>query len=51
MFPELFEIANFRTQLVAKMWSDDLRFKHFYIIARAIEKEIKKGVDGIIIAR
>jgi len=49
MFPELSEIANFETQLVAKMWSDDLRFKHFGIIAKSIEKEVKKGVDGIII--
>jgi len=49
LFPELSDIANFRTQLVANMWSDDLRFKHFEIIAKAIEKEVKKGVDGIII--
>lgn len=49
MFPELSDIANFKTQLVANMWSDDLRFKHFEIIAKAIENEVKKGVDGIII--
>ncbi len=49
MFPELFKIANFDSKLIANMWSDDLRFKHFEIIARAIEKEVKKGVDGIII--
>ena len=49
MFPELSDIANFKTQLVANMWSDDLRFKHFEIIAKAIENEVKKDVDGIII--
>src|SRR3989338_5453176 len=49
MFPELFDIANFKSELIANMWSDDLRFKHFEIISKAIEKEIKKGVDGIII--
>jgi len=49
MFPELSDIANFKTQLLAKMWSDDLRFRHFEIIAKAIENEVKKGVDGIII--
>ncbi|MDP6547633.1 MAG: asparaginase domain-containing protein, partial [Candidatus Woesearchaeota archaeon] len=49
MFPELFKIANFDSKLIANMWSDDLRFKHFEIIAKAIEKEVKKGVDGIII--
>ena len=49
MFPELKEIANFKTRLVRKMWSDDLRFKHFSILAREIEKEIKNGANGIII--
>ncbi len=49
MFPELFSIANFKSELIANMWSDDLRFKHFEIIAKAVEKEVKKGVDGIII--
>lgn len=49
MFPELFDIANFNSKLIANMWSDDLRFKHFEVIAEAIEKEVKKGVDGIII--
>jgi glutamyl-tRNA(Gln) amidotransferase subunit D len=49
MFPELGEIANFESRLLRNMWSDDLRFEHFGIIARAIEEEAKKGVEGIII--
>lgn len=49
MFPELGEIANFDSKLISNMWSDDLRFKHFEVIAKAVEKEVKKGVDGIII--
>lgn len=49
MFPELFKIANFDSKLIANMWSDDLRFGHFGLIAKEIEKEVKKGVDGIII--
>jgi glutamyl-tRNA(Gln) amidotransferase subunit D len=49
MFPEMFDIANFSSKLIANMWSDDLRFKHFEIIAKAIEKEAKKGVEGIIV--
>ena len=49
MFPDLKDIANFKTRLVRKMFSDDLRFKHFSIIAREIEKEIKNKVSGIII--
>ncbi len=49
MFPELFDIANFDSKLIANMWSDDLRFKHFEVIAKAVEKEIKKGIDGVIV--
>jgi glutamyl-tRNA(Gln) amidotransferase subunit D len=49
MFPELAKIANFDSKLISNMWSDDLRFRHFSIIAEALEKEVKKGVDGIII--
>jgi len=49
MFPELKDTAQFESQLISNMWSDDLRFKHFELIAKAVEKEIKKGVEGIII--
>ncbi len=49
MFPELAEIAEFDSVFISNMWSDDLRFKHFELIAKAIEKEVKKGADGIII--
>ncbi len=49
MYPELKEIANIESKLIQNMWSDDLRFKHFEILATAIEKEIKNGVNGIII--
>ena len=47
--PELKNIANFNSRLISNMWSDDLRFKHFSLIAKEIEKEAKKGVEGIII--
>lgn len=49
LFPELGKIANIKSELIAKMWSDDLRFKHFTLIAQKIEEQIKKGVQGIII--
>ncbi len=49
MFPELADIADFDSVFISNMWSDDLRFTHFGVIAKAIEKEVKKGVDGIII--
>lgn len=49
MFPELAKIANFDSNLVSNMWSDDLRFNNMITLAKAIESEIKKGVDGIIV--
>ncbi|MBI2662660.1 Glu-tRNA(Gln) amidotransferase subunit GatD [Candidatus Woesearchaeota archaeon] len=49
IFPELNSIANLHSELISKMWSDDLRFKHFTLIAEKIEAQIKKDVNGIII--
>ncbi|MBU0470282.1 MAG: Glu-tRNA(Gln) amidotransferase subunit GatD [Nanoarchaeota archaeon] len=49
LFPELKEIANIESELISQMWSDDLRFAHLSLIAKAIEKQVKKGVKGIII--
>jgi glutamyl-tRNA(Gln) amidotransferase subunit D len=49
LFPELKDIANIKSELVAQMWSDDLRFSHFTLLAKAIEKHVKLGVDGIIV--
>ncbi len=49
MFPELKNIANIESELIAQMWSDDLRFAHFPLIAKAIEKHVQKGVKGIIV--
>ena len=49
LFPELKDIANIESELISQMWSDDLRFAHFPLIAHAIEKYVKKGVKGIIV--
>ncbi|MBT3836179.1 Glu-tRNA(Gln) amidotransferase subunit GatD [Candidatus Woesearchaeota archaeon] len=49
LFPELKEIANIESELISQMWSDDLRFAHFTLMAKAIEKYVKKGVKGIIV--
>ena len=49
MFPELAEIANIETELVANMMSEDMHFSHHQKIAHAIKKHAEKGVDGIII--
>lgn len=50
MYPELFEICNPKAVLLKSMASEDFRFKHFEAMAKAIEKEIKGGADGIILS-
>jgi len=49
MFPELSDIANIRSKLISNMFSEDMRFKHYEKMAKAIEEEIKKGCEGIIL--
>ncbi len=49
MFPEILKIANFNSVLVSNMMSEDMSFDDYKKIAKAVEKEIKKGVNGIII--
>lgn len=49
MFPEIKDLANIDSKLVRNMWSSNMNFNHFNLLAKAIEKEVKKGVDGIIV--
>ena len=49
IFPELTEIANIKSRLISNMWSEDMRFGHYTLIAKEVAKEIANGVDGIII--
>jgi len=49
LYPEIKHIAEIDSKLIRNMWSQDMRFSHYNIIAKEIEKEVKKGVDGIII--
>jgi glutamyl-tRNA(Gln) amidotransferase subunit D len=49
MFPELLTIANFDSTLISNMMSEDMTPDNYTKIAKAIDKEIKKGVKGIII--
>src|SRR3989338_1396194 len=34
LFPELKSIANLESELIAQMWSDDLRFTHFGLMVK-----------------
>ncbi|MDD5254026.1 MAG: Glu-tRNA(Gln) amidotransferase subunit GatD [Candidatus Nanoarchaeia archaeon] len=49
MFPELEKIANIESIFISNIFSENLRFRDYKKLADAIEKEIKKGVKGIII--
>lgn len=49
MFPELKKIANIKSRKIASMQSEMMRFVHYNLMAKEIEKEIKLGTDGIII--
>jgi len=49
MFPELKQIANIKSRLITKMFSEDMRFAHYQLMIKAIQEEIKAGVDGIIL--
>ena len=49
MFPELRGTANIKSRLIENMFSEDMRFYHYNKIAKEIEKEIRNGVNGIIV--
>ena len=49
MFPELGKIANIHSRLISNMSSEDMRFGHYNTMAKEVERELKKGVDGVII--
>ncbi|OIO61760.1 Glu-tRNA(Gln) amidotransferase GatDE subunit D [Candidatus Woesearchaeota archaeon CG_4_10_14_0_2_um_filter_33_10] len=49
MFPELTKIANIKSRKIASMQSEMMRFVHYNLMAKEIEREIKSGTDGIII--
>ncbi|MBC8500694.1 MAG: Glu-tRNA(Gln) amidotransferase subunit GatD [Nanoarchaeota archaeon] len=49
MFPELKQIANIKSRLVRNMWSEDMRFAHYNMLAKEVKKEINGGSNGVII--
>ena len=49
LYPEIKTIAKISSKLVANMLSEDMNFQHYNLIAKEIQKEIKKGTEGIII--
>ena len=49
MFPELKQICNIKSYLLGNMFSEDMRFAHYNLLAKAIKKEADRGSEGIII--
>lgn len=49
MFPELSDIAQVDSRLLRNMWSDDMRFEHYNLMAEAVSEELKKKQNGVII--
>ncbi|MDI6737106.1 MAG: Glu-tRNA(Gln) amidotransferase subunit GatD [Nanoarchaeota archaeon] len=49
MFPEINNIANISSRLMGNMASDDMRFAHYNLMAKEIEKEVKNRADGVIV--
>ncbi len=49
MFPEVKKIANIESRLLSNMFSENMRFAHYNLMAREIVKEIERGVKGVII--
>ncbi len=49
MFPELKNIANIESRLIRNMFSEDMRFAHYNILAKEISSEIAKGAKGVIV--
>ncbi|MBI4451114.1 Glu-tRNA(Gln) amidotransferase subunit GatD [Candidatus Woesearchaeota archaeon] len=48
-FPELASICRIRSRLAANMFSEDMRFSHYNILAKEVAAEVKQGASGIII--
>ena len=47
--PELADICNLETEKVFAVFSENMGPKQYIALAKAIEKEIKNGIDGIVI--
>jgi len=53
MFPEIKDLAKIESRLFRNMASDDMRFSHYNLIAKEVEKELHahKDLKGVIITQ
>ncbi|MCH7902796.1 Glu-tRNA(Gln) amidotransferase subunit GatD [archaeon] len=49
MYPEISKKCNIISKHLSNMWSDDMRFAHYSLMANSVAEMIKKGVKGVII--
>ena len=49
LYPEIKQLASIKSRLVANIFSENMNFSHYNLLAKEIKKEISKGVDGIIV--
>jgi len=49
MFPEIKKIVNIKSKLIGNMWSGDMRFAHYNLLAKEVKKGVDRGFDGVII--
>ncbi len=49
MFPELLKISNIKSRMVMNILSEDMDIMKYGYLAKEIERDIKLGLDGIII--
>ena len=48
-FPSLKQIANISARKLFDLFSEDMTPEHWKIIAREVEKEVKKGNEGVVL--
>ncbi|MFH0889708.1 MAG: Glu-tRNA(Gln) amidotransferase subunit GatD [Candidatus Aenigmatarchaeota archaeon] len=49
MFPELLKVANIKSRMVMNIASEDIDTMKYGYLAKEVERDIKLGLDGIII--
>ncbi len=49
LVPELKEIANVESRKLFSLLSEDMTPQHWQVIAKEVEAEVKKGVEGVIL--
>jgi glutamyl-tRNA(Gln) amidotransferase subunit D len=49
LFPDLGHMANINSRLISNIMSENMRFHHYNLLAKAVIEEINDGSNGVII--